>query len=820
CDSIATLHLIVNPVVTGEETITVCEAALPYSWNSQTITAAGDYTATLVSVNGCDSIATLHLIVNPVVTGEETITVCETGLPYTWNNQSITAAGDYTATLISVNGCDSIATLHLIVNPIVTGSETITVCEAGLPYSWNNQSITAAGDYTAKFNSIAGCDSIATLHLIVTPQPLAPVATVSPAICNTPNGVITVTLPAPANDISYSINGVDFQASNIFNALAPGNYTITVKGANACTSSANVTVGQASNTFTINQTVTNISCTAMNGAIDLTASGSTAPYTYAWAGPNNFSSTNEDINGLVAGDYTIIVKDANGCTQTKTIKVGQSINTITLNQSVDNTVCTANNGSINLTANNGSAPYSYSWTGPNNFSSANEDLNGLTAGDYAVMVTDGNGCSAASTIKVSQVSNSITLNKVVTNATCNAKDGSINIIVNGGNAPYTYSWAGPSGYTATTEDLSNLAPGTYELTVTDKNGCTSGITAVVDQSEMAPNVVTNDIYSCSRGNLTDPNVTIGSDQGLVFTYWYDAAATNAIADPASVPAGTYYIKGTNAYGCSSVKPVIVTVEATPVFITANPSMKCESKTVDLTDPAVTAGSDPRLTFTYWNDAAATSPLVNPEAVSESGTYYIKATAVGGCTFVKSVEVVVTLSKGNKSVRYPTVNASANTSVQLTAREPGLVNNYTWNPPVGLNVSDRRDPVFSYDRDMEYTIKIEYDNQCPVVDTVLVLMRQITTNCVSDIFVPKAWSPNNDRHNDKLSPIPVCIRELKYFRVFNRWGQLVFETSTLYQGWDGIFNSLPQVMDTYTWTLEATGEDGKHFKKAGNSVLIR
>jgi hypothetical protein len=89
----------------------------------------------LTSDAGCDSIATLHLVVNPVVTGEETITVCEGALPYSWNNQSITAAGDYTATLISVGGCDSIATLHLVFNPVMTGEETITICEGALPYS-------------------------------------------------------------------------------------------------------------------------------------------------------------------------------------------------------------------------------------------------------------------------------------------------------------------------------------------------------------------------------------------------------------------------------------------------------------------------------------------------------------------------------------------------------------------------------------------------------------------------------------------------------------------------------------------------------------
>ncbi|MEP7377719.1 MAG: T9SS type B sorting domain-containing protein, partial [Chitinophagaceae bacterium] len=505
CDSIATLHLIVNPNVTGQQTITICQGQLPYTWNNQNITAAGNYNATLISAAGCDSVATLHLLINPVVTGEETVTICQGQLPYTWNNQNISNAGDYNTTLLNIVGCDSVATLHLIVNPNVTGQQTITICQAQLPYSWNEQTIIAAGDYNAALISAAGCDSIAMLHLIVIPQ---------------------------------------------------------------------------------------------------------------------------------------------------------------------------------------------------------------------------------------------------------------------------------------------------------------------------PKIITTDVSLCSTANLTDPTVTSGSDLELAFTYWLDAGATNPVPDPTSVLTGSYYIKGINASGCFSIKPVIVTIEPSPLFITTNPAKVCEPETVDLTDAAITAGSDSRLSFTYWNDEATTSPLVNPQSIPVSGTYYIRAAAAGGCSFVKSAEVLVTTIKGEKSVRYPTVTISPNTPVQLDAREPGLVNSYTWNPPVGLNAPDRKDPIFHHDEDMEYTIRIEYDNQCPVVDTVLVLIRQVTSICVSDIFVPKAWSPNNDGHNDKLYPISVCIRELKYFRVFNRWGQLVFQTNIPGQGWDGIFNGIPQVMDTYTWTLEATGEDGKYFKRVGNSVLVR
>jgi len=173
------------------------------------------------------------------------------------------------------------------------------------------------------------------------------------------------------------------------------------------------------------------------------------------------------------------------------------------------------------------------------------------------------------------------------------------------------------------------------------------------------------------------------------------------------------------------------------------------------------------------------------------------------------------------MRYPTVTTKANVAVQLNARSLGNNNSYLWNPAIGLNSYTIQSPTFRYDRSTEYTIQINFGDNCPVVDTVLVRIEPANSSgCTSDLFVPKAWSPNFDGHNDRLYPLTVCIKELKYFRVFNRWGQLMFETNIIGQGWDGMFHGQPQVMDTYTWTVEATGEDGKYFKRAGNSVLLR
>ena len=219
------------------------------------------------------------------------------------------------------------------------------------------------------------------------------------------------------------------------------------------------------------------------------------------------------------------------------------------------------------------------------------------------------------------------------------------------------------------------------------------------------------------------------------------------------------------------------------------------------------------------DSLATIPLANPAAVAVSGDYYIKALGANNCASTKPVAVTVLIHKLIAGIRYPTVTTGPNTPTQLSARNIGL--NYAWSPPVGLSSPFIKDPVFNYDRQTEYIINITRDNGCITVDTVLVKIIAVPpTNVRSDLFVPKAWTPNRDGHNDKLFPLTVNIRELKYFRVFNRWGQLVFETNMIGQGWDGIFQGKPAVMDVYTWTVEAIGVDGKYIKKSGNSVLIR
>ena len=145
----ATLNLTVNPEVSSTTDITICDDLLPYSWNGLTFNSAGSQTATLSSAAGCDSLATLNLTVNPEVSSTTDITICDDLLPYSWNGLTFNSAGSQTATLSSASGCDSLATLNLTVNPEVSSTTDITICDDLLPYSWNGLTFNSAGSQTA-----------------------------------------------------------------------------------------------------------------------------------------------------------------------------------------------------------------------------------------------------------------------------------------------------------------------------------------------------------------------------------------------------------------------------------------------------------------------------------------------------------------------------------------------------------------------------------------------------------------------------------------------------------------------------------------------
>ena len=207
CDSIVTLNLTVNPVANTNLSAAICEGTM-YAENGFNASEAGTYTQNLQTVNGCDSIVTLNLTINPVASTNLTAAICE-GSVYTENGFNASEAGYYTQTLQTVNGCDSIVTLNLTVNTVESTNLTAAICE-GSAYTENGFNVSEAGTYTQNLQTINGCDSIVTLTLSVNPVEST---TLSAAICE---------------GTMYAENG--------FNASEAGTYTQNLQTVNGCDS--------------------------------------------------------------------------------------------------------------------------------------------------------------------------------------------------------------------------------------------------------------------------------------------------------------------------------------------------------------------------------------------------------------------------------------------------------------------------------------------------------------------------------------------------------------------------------------------------------
>ncbi len=265
-------------------------------------------------------------------------------------------------------------------------------------------------------------------------------------------------------------------------------------------------------------------------------------------------------------------------------------------------------------------------------------------------------------------------------------DLTVPAVTAGSTAGLTFTYFTDAAGTITLATPNAVGAGTYYIKGTTAAGCASAPIAVVVTVNPLPTVVTNPpaaVCAPATVDLTLPGVTAGSTAGLTFTYFTDAAGTITLATPNAVGAGTYYIKGTTAAGCASAPiAVIVTVNPLPTVVTNPPAAVCAPATVDLTLPAVTAGSTAGLTFTYFTDAAGTITLATPNAVG-AGTYYIKGTTAAGCASAV-VPVTVTVNPAPTVVTNPPAAVCAPATVDLTlpavtaGSTPGLTFTYFTN----------------------------------------------------------------------------------------------------------------------------------------------
>jgi gliding motility-associated-like protein len=215
---------------------------------------------------------------------------------------------------------------------------------------------------------------------------------------------------------------------------------------------------------------------------------------------------------------------------------------------------------------------------------------------------------------------------------------------------------------------------------------------------------------------------------------------------------------------------------------------------------------------YKNGAAISGATQTSLRVNQTGVYYAMLYNDEEC-IISTAKQPITIDKARPAEAYPVQYALINTPQTLKAR--GFGQEYLWSPGINLSTRGNSAPVFTGSQDRLYTIQIKTSTGCITVDTQLVkTIKQV------EVFVPTGFTPNNDGKNDFLHPIMMGVKQLRYFRVFNRWGNLMYDMRAEQRGWDGSSQGIPQQTQTLVWMFEGVGIDNKVYTKKGTTVLLR
>jgi gliding motility-associated-like protein len=620
------------------------------------------------------------------------------------------------------------------------------------------------------------------------------------AACRQNNGSMTITGANGTPPYSYTIDGINYQSSNVFNNLATGNYYVTVKDAAGELSSLAATVYDKCPV--VRAVSAGETCGKNDGTVTAGGFKGTPPYQFSIDGVN-FQTSNL-FSGLKTGNYTVTLKDAFGFIDTTHINVAN--NCMAISASTTNSKCNKSNGSIAVTVSNGIPPYQYSVDNVH-FQSSNV-INNLGAGNYLVTVKDSTG--AMGTIK-DTISNTAGAQPAVsvTPVSCLNNDGTITATGIGGMAPFQFSIDGITFQGS--GKFNNLDSGSKLVYIKDANGCIASKSVRIS---LLDNLIVDAGSNITVCEGKEKNLN-GSTNAASFS-WSNSSglSSNTILNPEASPSGTtkYYLAATMGV-CNHKDSMTVFVNPAPVANAGNDITICFGKPAQLNG---SGGSQFQWSpESYLNDAQIRNPVVTQ--LPSTITYNLEVTDTKGCTSLHSSQVTVAVTPPAQVFAGNDTSILINQSLQLNATDINSTgfSTYTWSPDIGLNNPFVKDPVAFITKDIIYTVVASTPEGCEGIDSISIKMFQ-----ASDIFVPNAFTPNHDGLNDILKAVPLGIKEFKYFVVYNRWGQKIFFTADPSKGWDGTFHSEPQGQDIYVWESAGIDYSGKAVKRKGTVTLIR
>jgi gliding motility-associated-like protein len=862
-----------NSAIISVNTITGVVTGLTAGTTSVIYTVAGS--------GGCANATASSLVTVTAVPNAGTITgtgnICvgavsnfsSTGTGGSWSLSNLTIASVSTAgsvvglsagftvltyTVLGTGGCaDATAVRSLTVTAppqaaVLSGTQAI--CVGG---TTNFTATTSGGVWSSSNLSVATVNSSSGVVIGLS----AGTATISYTLTGTggctnviSQRTVTVTTPPNAGVLSGNQNICQGGTSQLSSTVAGGTWTSAstivasvstsglVAGVGAGTSvitySVTGTGGCSNATATSVVTVTAPPVAGTLSGTQLICVGSTANFTTtgnggSWTSTNPSIasvSTNGLVTGLTAGTVSIVysVPGSGGCanaTVSRSVTVSAPPSAGTL--SATSSLC------VGASVNFSSSVSGGSWSSSDpSIALANVNSGlvvGVATGSALITYTvaGSGGCANATVTQAVQVNPVPVADFSINNATqCLATNQFLftnQTSISSGTLSYTWNFGDNSPPSnATSPVYTYLTQGSFTVTLlaTSAAGCSSSFTRSVTVAPMPSgtlNLVASNLL-CEGGS-----VNLSASGGASYQWLLNGGAIPGAVNAtlAATQPGIYTVNVINSFGCSTTATGSVTLSLVSKPV-ANFSFTktCAGFETSFQNLSVVSSNDIVNYNWSFGQGQGTSSQPNPlYTFTNVGSYAVSLSVVSQIcpSAVSTITKLVSIIAPPANQRYAPVNAVENRNLPLTSRIYGGAT-YVWSPATGLNSSLIASPIFNNNAQVEYVITITTPLGCVLKDTQLVRVFK-----EREIYVPKGFSPNRDNKNDKLIPRLVGITELLYFKVYNRWGQLLYSTGIVGEGWDGTYRGAKQPMDTYVWMAEGKDIDGNIIKRAGNFILL-
>jgi len=616
--------------------------------------------------------------------GSIELSIDSPNMPYTiiWDNGETTSiienleVGSYTVTVTDANGCFTTKTyvlnaldLDLDINGDITnvhcygfstGSIHVSADQSNAPlsYLWSNGETSkdlqnlAEGTYSVTVTDANGCLDEKDFT-VESPDPFFNTIVVVQTDMGNPG---SATITSTGGVLQYSYQWSNGNTTNSDNDLAPGSYSITVTDENGCQEIFEFVITAD---FFVNASSTDVFCFgSCDGTISLTVDGPDMVYSVAW---DDISLEGFMPDNVCAGTYNYLVMDEGGSSFGGTVIVSES-DEINISGNYQDFICDISGSTnISLIVSGGVLPYNYIWTN----GSINDILFNIGLGNHSITVTDNNGCSANSTFVVNAFP-TLNLSFVTTLTGCNGElDGTVDLTVSGGIAPFIYKWSNDF----TTEDLIDLAQGTYAVTVTDANNCTA--VESVDVNADSGIEVSASISNINCLDLDDGSILLdilgnSSDYEI---QWNIPSDSNFISD---LPPGSYFVTITNENGCTWNQSYVLSLNS-DLIITAeindNPCFQGQEGSINM---QIENNNSPYIIL--WNNGSTDEDLSNISA----GLYEFSLIDSFGCEYNYSYDVVEGLDIiYSTSLTEPGCNGASDGSINISPSAGALPFSYLW-----------------------------------------------------------------------------------------------------------------------------------------------